>query len=184
MEYRQLPHGNEREKFGVLGLGMGGIQHTPPQEIEAIIRKAIASGINFFDLCAGGAVYAPFGRAIRGQRDKVFLQVHFPPRQTPACSAATAKAAAPLTFHKCRGCRKSTNILQLVVKRGKIDVYKWIPGFEFFCPENGLYAPAGAGQLQRGGYACGHFQSPRREECKAGAPRTLPASIPCRKRFV
>lgn len=77
MEYRQLPHGNEREKFGVLGLGMGGIQHTPPQEIEAIIRKAIASGINFFDLCAGGAVYAPFGRAIRGQRDKVFLQVHF-----------------------------------------------------------------------------------------------------------
>ena len=80
MEYRQLPHGNEREKFGVLGLGMGGIQHTPPQEIEAIIRKAIASGINFFDLCAGGAVYAPFGRAIRGQRDKVFLQVHFPSR--------------------------------------------------------------------------------------------------------
>ena len=41
MEYRQLPHGNEREKFGVLGLGMGGIQHTPQDEIEAIISKAI-----------------------------------------------------------------------------------------------------------------------------------------------
>ncbi len=77
MEYRQLPHGNEQEKFGVLGLGMGGIQHTPPAEIESIIRKAIDNGINFFDLCAGGAVYAPFGRAIRGQREKVFLQVHF-----------------------------------------------------------------------------------------------------------
>lgn len=77
MEYRQLPHGNEREKFGVLGLGMGNIQHTPPAQIEAIIRKAIENGINFFDLCAGGAVYEPFGRAIRGQRDKVFLQVHF-----------------------------------------------------------------------------------------------------------
>ena len=77
MEYRQLPHGSEREKFSVLGLGMGGIQHTPPAEIEAIIRKAIDHGINFFDLCAGGAVYAPFGRAIRGQREKVFLQVHF-----------------------------------------------------------------------------------------------------------
>ncbi len=77
MEYRQLPHGNENEKFGVLGLGMGGIQHTPAAEIEAIIRKAIASGINFFDLCAGGAVYEPFGRAIRGQREKVFLQCHF-----------------------------------------------------------------------------------------------------------
>ncbi len=77
MEYRQLPHGTPREKFGVLGLGMGGIQHTPPEQIEAIIRKAIAHGINFFDLCAGGAVYAPFGRAIAGQREKVFLQVHF-----------------------------------------------------------------------------------------------------------
>lgn len=77
MEYRQLPHGTEREKFGVLGLGMGGIQHTPPEEIEAIIRKAIDHGINFFDLCAGGAVYEPFGRAIRGQREKVFLQCHF-----------------------------------------------------------------------------------------------------------
>ncbi len=77
MEYRQLPHGNENEKFGVLGLGMGGIQHTPADEIEAIIRKAIDNGINFFDLCAGGAVYEPFGRAIKGQREKVFLQVHF-----------------------------------------------------------------------------------------------------------
>ena len=54
MEYRQLPHGNEHEKFGVLGLGMGGIKKTPANEIEAIIRKAIDHGINFFDLCAGG----------------------------------------------------------------------------------------------------------------------------------
>ncbi len=77
MEYRQLPHGNEHEAFSVLGLGMGGIQHTPADEIEAIIRKAIDNGINFFDLCAGGAVYEPFGRAIMGQREKVFLQVHF-----------------------------------------------------------------------------------------------------------
>ncbi len=77
MEYRQLPHGSEQENFSVLGLGMGGIQHTPADEIEAIIRKAIRSGINFFDLCAGGAVYAPFGRAIAGQRENVFLQVHF-----------------------------------------------------------------------------------------------------------
>ncbi len=77
MEYRQLPRGNPQERFSVLGLGMGGIQHTPPEEIEAIIRKAIDHGINFFDLCAGGSVYAPFGRAIRGRREKVFLQCHF-----------------------------------------------------------------------------------------------------------
>ncbi len=77
MEYRKLPHGSEKELFGVLGLGMGGIQHTPAEEIEAIISRAIDNGINFFDLCAGGSVYAPFGRAIKGRREKVFLQVHF-----------------------------------------------------------------------------------------------------------
>lgn len=77
MEYRQLPHGTSTEKFSVLGLGMGGIQHTPADEIEAIIRKSIANGINFFDLCAGSAVYEPFGKAIRGQREKVFIQCHF-----------------------------------------------------------------------------------------------------------
>lgn len=77
MEYRKLPKGNENEKFSVIGLGMGGIQNTPADEIEAIIRKAVDNGINFFDLCAGGSVYEPFGKAIKGQREKVFLQMHF-----------------------------------------------------------------------------------------------------------
>ncbi len=77
MEYRQLPHGKENEKIGVVGLGMAGLSKSPADEIEAIVRKAIASGINFFDMCAGGAVYKPFGKAIRGQREKVFMQVHF-----------------------------------------------------------------------------------------------------------
>lgn len=77
MEYRQLPHGTEREKFGVLGLGLGGIGKTPADEIEAIIRKALDHGINYFDLCTAGATYAPFGRAIAGKRDRVFIQVHF-----------------------------------------------------------------------------------------------------------
>ena len=71
------PHGNTTEKFSVLGLGLGGIGTTPPDEIEAIIRKAIDHGINFFDMCTAGATYTPFGRAIAGQREKVFLQVHF-----------------------------------------------------------------------------------------------------------
>ena len=75
MEYRKLPHGDER--LGVLGLGMGGIQKCSDDEIEQIIRTAITHGINFFDLCAGGKnVYAPFGRAIAGKRDKVFFQLH------------------------------------------------------------------------------------------------------------
>ena len=77
MEYRQLPHGNENEKFGVLGIGMGSIGTTPPDEIASIVRKAIDNGINFFDLCTAGATYAPVGRAIRGRRERVFLQCHF-----------------------------------------------------------------------------------------------------------
>lgn len=75
IQYRKLPKGDM--KINVLGLGMGGIQHTPQEEIEAIIKKAIDNGINFFDLCAGGTVYKPFGKAIKGCREKVYIQVHF-----------------------------------------------------------------------------------------------------------
>lgn len=76
MEYRKLPHGNEM--LSVLGIGTGGMQVCSEKEIEEIIRKALANGINFFDLCAGSMdVYAPFGRAIHEVRDKVYLQMHF-----------------------------------------------------------------------------------------------------------
>lgn len=76
MEYRKLPNGSEQ--IGVLGLGLGGIQNSSPQEIQAVITKAIDNGINFFDLCAGGSnVYQPFGNAIEHNRDKVYFQLHF-----------------------------------------------------------------------------------------------------------
>ncbi len=74
--YRNLPHGSER--ISTLGLGMGGIQSAPPAEIEAVVREAIRHGINFFDLCAGGAaVYEPFGKAIAQAREQVYFQLHF-----------------------------------------------------------------------------------------------------------
>ncbi|MCH5161574.1 MAG: aldo/keto reductase, partial [Clostridiales bacterium] len=76
MEYRKLPKGNEQ--IGVLGIGLGGIQDAPSAEIEAVVRKAIDNGINYFDACGGGAsIYEPFGKAIAGQREKVFFQLHF-----------------------------------------------------------------------------------------------------------
>ncbi len=76
MQYRKLPNGTE--SISTLGLGMGGIQNAPQQEIEAVITKALENGINFFDLCAGGAsVYKPFGKAISGARSKVYFQLHF-----------------------------------------------------------------------------------------------------------
>jgi len=75
MEYRKLPRGNEM--IGTLGLGFGGIQKASDAEIEAVVHKAVENGINFIDLCAGAAnVYAPFGRAIKGMRDKVMFQMH------------------------------------------------------------------------------------------------------------
>ena len=75
MEYRKLPHGNEM--ISTLGLGFGGIQKASDSEIEAVVHKAVENGINFFDMCAGAAnVYAPFGRAIKGMREKVMFQLH------------------------------------------------------------------------------------------------------------
>lgn len=76
MEYRKLPHGNE--KISALGLGMGGIQNSSDSEIEKAVRKAIDSGINFFDLCGGADnIYAPFGRGMRGSRGNIYVQMHF-----------------------------------------------------------------------------------------------------------
>lgn len=78
VEYRELPRGKNKEMFSALGLGLGGIQQASEEEIEAVVRRAVCNGINFFDLCAGGAkTYAPFGRAIAGQREKIFFQLHF-----------------------------------------------------------------------------------------------------------
>lgn len=76
MEYRKLPHGDE--KISVLGLGMGGIQKASDREIEQVIEKAVGNGVSFLDLCGGaGNVYAPIGRALRGCREKVYVQMHF-----------------------------------------------------------------------------------------------------------
>lgn len=76
IEHRKLPKGEER--ISSLGLGLGGIQKSSPEEIEMTVREAISNGINFFDLCGGGSViYEPFGEAVSKVRDKVFFQLHF-----------------------------------------------------------------------------------------------------------
>ena len=76
MDYRKLPHGEEM--INPVGIGMGTMQVATEEEIENIVKKAIDHGINFFDLCGGhNKVYAPFGRAIANQREKVYFQMHF-----------------------------------------------------------------------------------------------------------
>ncbi len=76
LKYRKLPHGNE--KIFPLGLGMGSIIESSEDEIEQVVSKAIANGMNFFDLCCGGGkAFAPIGKATKDCRDKVYFQVHF-----------------------------------------------------------------------------------------------------------
>ncbi len=76
MEYRKLPKG--QEQISVLGLGCGGIHEAGDREIEATVGCALEHGINFLDMVASAASpYPAYGRALRGCRDKVYLQVHF-----------------------------------------------------------------------------------------------------------
>ena len=53
MEYRQLPHGNE--KISVIGLGTSSLGESSEEEIIATIQEAMENGINYIDLAAGHA---------------------------------------------------------------------------------------------------------------------------------
>ena len=46
MEYRQLPHGKENEKFSVIGLGLGGIGQTPAGRREQVFLQVSAKEDN------------------------------------------------------------------------------------------------------------------------------------------
>lgn len=76
MEYRKLPHGNE--KISVIGLGSSSIGAAPEEEIVRTVRTAMEAGINYFDLAAGhAAVFPAYGKAFAGKREQVCLQIHF-----------------------------------------------------------------------------------------------------------
>ncbi|WP_294580115.1 aldo/keto reductase [uncultured Thomasclavelia sp.] len=76
MEYRKLPHGNE--KISVLGFGTSSIGEASEGEIIATVQKAIDHGINYFDLASGHAnTFAAFGKVIQEKREQIYLQIHF-----------------------------------------------------------------------------------------------------------
>ena len=50
MQYRKLPHGQER--ISVIGLGMGSIHEGSEEEIEQTVRLAMERGVNYFDMVA------------------------------------------------------------------------------------------------------------------------------------
>lgn len=76
MEYRQLPHGEE--KISVLGFGTSSIGVAGEREIEATMTMALENGINYFDMASADAAPFPaFGRVLAGHRKEVFFQIHF-----------------------------------------------------------------------------------------------------------
>ena len=76
MEYRKLPHGTEQ--ISVIGLGTSSIGMAGEKEIEAVMTMAMENGINYFDMASADAAPFPaFGKAISGQREKVYFQIHF-----------------------------------------------------------------------------------------------------------
>ena len=76
MEYRRLPHGEER--ISILGLGTSSIGMAGEKEIRATVELALERGINFFDMASADAAPFPaYGRAIAGVRDRVYFQLHF-----------------------------------------------------------------------------------------------------------
>lgn len=76
MEYRKLPHGEE--KISVLGFGTSSIGMAGEREIEAAMTMALENGINYFDMASADADPFPaFGRAIAGNRKDVYFQIHF-----------------------------------------------------------------------------------------------------------
>lgn len=76
MEYRKLPHGNE--KISVIGLGTSSLGAASHDEMIETFRSAFDYGINYIDLAAGHApIFKACGEAIKGKRKDVYLQIHF-----------------------------------------------------------------------------------------------------------
>ncbi len=76
MEYRKLPHGEE--KISIIGLGSSALEEEA--EAERTMEAALASGINYFDLAAGfAAPFAAYGRVVAAARCRgsVYYQIHF-----------------------------------------------------------------------------------------------------------
>lgn len=76
MEYRTLPHGDE--KIGVIGLGMAGIHQADARETETMVREALDAGVNVMDFIPSEAsAFEGYLRALSGaNRQRAMLQVH------------------------------------------------------------------------------------------------------------
>lgn len=75
MNYRTL--GRTGLKVSEVSLGTEYLIGAPRERILAVVREAIAQGINYFDLfCAEPEFRDAMGEAFAGQRDRVILTAH------------------------------------------------------------------------------------------------------------
>ncbi len=76
MEYRTLPHGNE--KISVIGIGSSVIGEQKEKDIMETVWYALEHGVNYFDMAGGHAsIFSAYGKALQEKRKEVMLQVHF-----------------------------------------------------------------------------------------------------------
>lgn len=76
MEYRKLPHGEE--KISVIGMGTSVVGEHSAQNVIDTITYALDHGINYIDLAGGHAsIFPGIGEALSGRRKDAMLQLHF-----------------------------------------------------------------------------------------------------------
>ncbi len=76
MQYCKLPFGNE--KVSIIGMGSAVVGAGNQDDIIKTVRYAVDKGINFFDMAGGHAsIFEGYGKALKGIRENVYLQVHF-----------------------------------------------------------------------------------------------------------
>lgn len=76
MIYHKLPRGEE--KLSIIGMGSAVIGEATEEEIIKTVHSALDAGINIFDLASGHAnTFAAYGKALKGRRKDVYLQIHF-----------------------------------------------------------------------------------------------------------
>ncbi len=75
MEYRML--GRTGLEVSAVGVGNGGWSTLPAGQVEALVRRALAQGVTYFDLVEAHArPRDEVGAALDGQRDRAVLAVH------------------------------------------------------------------------------------------------------------
>ena len=76
MQYRKLPHGDE--KISIIGMGTSVVGEASEKNVVETITYALDHGINYIDLAGGhAAIFPGIGKALGGRRKEAMVQLHF-----------------------------------------------------------------------------------------------------------